>query len=356
MADSLLAFLYPHIRGSQEDVATLTLCHIISQSDALKKRFTQLLANRLHLVVPTELSFSTQVVGSDKERPDLVGIDANGNETIICEVKFFAALTANQPNGYLKRLQGHSNCGLIFLCPQSRTIGLWNQVQSLAQMYSPQPIDDTCVDMSGVRMSIISWSEVLEALKSAARDRDPGMQGDIQQLDGFCHEIENSEFIPFKEADLGADVAKRLDGYNMVVDSVTDLLLKQDVFHASKRGLRATPQYYGYTQYIRIGDYALGIFFDRSLWKKQSSTITPFWFYMKDKNWSEDDALKSYYRSLPDRMTERITDGNVFIALETPTGCTLEETALHLFKQIMKHISDAETYRLNWHKQHDCQN
>ena len=40
MAYSLLAHLYPRIKGSQEDVATFSLGYILEQSDALNKTFT----------------------------------------------------------------------------------------------------------------------------------------------------------------------------------------------------------------------------------------------------------------------------------------------------------------------------
>jgi len=36
MANSLLAHLYSHIKGSQEDVATLSLQYILSNYEALK--------------------------------------------------------------------------------------------------------------------------------------------------------------------------------------------------------------------------------------------------------------------------------------------------------------------------------
>ncbi len=353
MANSLLSYLYPRIKGSQEDVATLTLCHIISQSKALRSRFTRLLADRLHLIIPIPLNYGTQMMGAEKERPDIVGIDLDGNETIICEAKFFASLTANQPNGYLKRLFGGSNCGLIFICPQSRMVGLWNRILSLADIHSPQPVSDMCVDVSGVRMGIICWNEILDTLLQTAEERDPGMIGDIQQLIGFCHEIESCEFIPFKEEDLGANIAIRMDGFYMVVDRITDLLLKQDVYTASKKGLHATPQYNGYTQYIRVDDFALGIFFDRFLWKKQTSIITPFWLNLKNKDWKEDEAIRNYIRSLPSTATERNAKGAVFIALETPTGCTLDETAQYMSDQIMGHVTAAKAICLERQSKHD---
>ena len=46
MGYSLLAHLYPRIKGSQEDVATFSLGYILEQSDALNKAFTKLIGDK----------------------------------------------------------------------------------------------------------------------------------------------------------------------------------------------------------------------------------------------------------------------------------------------------------------------
>jgi len=47
MAYSLLAHLYPRIKGSQEDVATFSLSYILEQSSELNRTFTRLIADKL---------------------------------------------------------------------------------------------------------------------------------------------------------------------------------------------------------------------------------------------------------------------------------------------------------------------
>ena len=47
MAYSLLAHLFPRIKGSQEDVATLALTYLLQQSGVLRSTFTSLV---LHCV------------------------------------------------------------------------------------------------------------------------------------------------------------------------------------------------------------------------------------------------------------------------------------------------------------------
>ena len=94
---ALLAHLYSHIRGSQEDIATMSLQYVVAQSNELNRAFTQELARALELALPDTLNYSVQSSGKDRERPDISGGDDSGREVVLCEAKFYAGLTANQP-------------------------------------------------------------------------------------------------------------------------------------------------------------------------------------------------------------------------------------------------------------------
>ena len=347
MAGSLLAYLYPRIRGSQEDVATLSLSYLLAQSDILRSAFTKALSSHLHLSPDASIHFNTQVIGQQRERPDIVGVDDCEMERIICEAKFFAALTENQPNGYLRRLAGTGNSGLIFLCPETRRVGLWRQVISLIPGEA-ELIDDMCVKTGTTHVSIISWTEVLDTLLLTVDRSAPELKDDLLQLIGCCKEMENTSFVPFKNEDFGADIAKGIDRYYMVIDNTTELLLRQDKYPASKKGLRATPLWNGHVQYIKVNGLCLGIFFYRELWKKDSSVYTPFWLKLCNDSWKQNEPVVAYLNSLPAQQTERNHDGNLFIALEAPVGCTLEETADTLAKEILMHVKSYTEFYKSW--------
>ena len=102
MAESLLASLYSRIKGSQEDVATASLQYILSSSEHLNKAYNKLLSNALKLDIGSDVHYTCQSVGEDKERPDMSGVDLDGNEIILCEMKFYAGLTDNQPKACFK--------------------------------------------------------------------------------------------------------------------------------------------------------------------------------------------------------------------------------------------------------------
>lgn len=82
MAESLLAHLYSGIKGSQEDVATLSLQYIISSNSNLNEAFNRLICNALNEDIGTDITYSCQSVGENSERPDMSGVDKHGAEVI----------------------------------------------------------------------------------------------------------------------------------------------------------------------------------------------------------------------------------------------------------------------------------
>ena len=52
---------------------------------------------------------------------------------ILCEAKFYAGLTINQPNTYLDRLKKENGLGLVFICPAARKITLWSKLIELCE-------------------------------------------------------------------------------------------------------------------------------------------------------------------------------------------------------------------------------
>ncbi len=92
MAESLLAHLYSRIKGSQEDVATISLQYIISASSKLNEAYNKLLSDTLGFRLDPDITYTCQSVGENSERPDMSGTDSNGKEVILCEMKFYVGL------------------------------------------------------------------------------------------------------------------------------------------------------------------------------------------------------------------------------------------------------------------------
>ena len=76
MAYSLLAHLYPHIRGSQEDIATYSLQYLLVQSKELNRAFTKRISDVLHIDIEDTLinGSNRNLYLSGEEVPVLVGV------------------------------------------------------------------------------------------------------------------------------------------------------------------------------------------------------------------------------------------------------------------------------------------
>ena len=114
---SLLGQFYNRIKGSQEDIASESLAYILKKSIRARQTINQIVNLNTGLKF-SDLSYKTQNVGDKLERPDISGINENGEEVLLIEAKFWASLTSNQPNEYLNRLTDNSI--LIFLVPSLR--------------------------------------------------------------------------------------------------------------------------------------------------------------------------------------------------------------------------------------------
>ena len=335
MANSLLAFLYSRIKGSQEDTATLSLNYILGRSEILCSAFTRLLSERLHLeYIP--LAYSPQVIGKQKERPDIVGFNGT-QKRIIIEAKFFASLTENQPNTYLASLDGQG--GLVFLCPESRLNWLWDYLVNSVQC---QPIgqDQYCVDVNGTHMAIVSWYDMFSYLQSFSDSKAPESMEDLHQLWGYCKQIEESSFFPFSEDDFDPGIARSIDRYYYVVDeTVANLFSRKDI-SATKFRTRQQAQWFGLSQYLSVEGIGVGIHHHREIWKK-SSPSSPFSLEI----FSRGEALDKYLASLGSRMVERDNKGIRHIVLKPPIGLELRESAQFLADQVIEHVQKINALR-----------
>ncbi len=347
MAYSLLAHLFPRIKGSQEDVATYSLSYILEQSVILNEAFTKLISSKLHIQLEKSLSYNCQDADSDFGRPDIAGYDA-GALKVLCEAKFYAGLTANQPVSYLKRLQGIENSGVIFICPRDREISLWDKVVELAKAteLSGSKIDDGCMDYSGTRMSVISWSEILAELLRVATERHPEMIGDLRQLEGFCNKVESEAFIPLNDDDFSIQTARNIDRYYEVVDQVSAILKTHKEYSPTTKGLRNSPRWQGYSTYLYMDGKGISVNYLRNLWKAPTSVITPFWCHIRDieeGKWKLTDRMNRFLSTIDNNKVE-LFYGDPYMALIPKPYQTLEELAEDLANQILDYLQSYDRF------------
>ena len=337
MAESLLANLCTRIKGSQEDVATLSLQYIVSGSDKIKSAFNKLISVSLGMSIPIEINYSCQSVGDNKERPDMSGVDGEGKELLLFEMKFYAGLTDNQPNGYLDRLIQNGGKALVFVCPEKRKINLWQKVIALCAEKGRiiEEISDYVAIVDGITMTIISWGQIIDELRRVAASDALEAKSDIEQLAGLCSMMDNTAFIPFTADDLGPIIARKEERYYQVIDRLFDMLVANKSIHASGKGLKASPNRGGYSRYMTIDEFKVALIYSRTLWMRNSSEETPFWFYVEDDGWHQTDDLKLFLNSFPNKKKETLNDV-ITLALIPPLYATLDEIAEDMMKQILE--------------------
>ena len=346
MAKSLLAHLYTHIRGSQEDIATLSLHYLLSQSEALNKVFTKKVANALCVAVDGTLQYITQATGEENERPDMAGLDGSGKEALLCEMKFYAGLTENQPVGYLERLKESGGKGLIFICPKSRLLTLWAELkrQCIDKKWDITELDDFSVCANSVNMAIITWSDIIETLMNAAESFAEHLIADIKQLKGYCEQIDSEAFIPFKPEELTAVNAKKAERFYLIIDKVSELILTDKsiryVKNSSKAGNRN-----GYVSYMYINDFAVAIHYNRMFWSNDNSIDTPFWLGIKkdigEKWWKQTDDIIKQLNKYPDNIKINWSSAD-YLGLRVPMYATEDEVCKNIKNQILNYIYDIE--------------
>lgn len=220
MAESLLAHLYTRIKGSQEDVATLSLQYILSNAKALNDGFNRIVSQKLQVEYDDTIKYVCQATGDNKERPDMAGYDRDNKEIILCEMKFYAGLTDNQPLGYIDRLKDANGQGLIFICPKVRITSLWTKVKERCKSDGRgiEELSNHCIKVDGINMSIVSWGDILDVLYEIACESARESKSDLEQLRGYCNQLDSDAFIPFTDDDFSPEMAKKAMQYYQVVD------------------------------------------------------------------------------------------------------------------------------------------
>jgi hypothetical protein len=282
---SLLGQFFSRIKGSQEDIASTGLTYILQSSEYARKALKDFILEKLDKDIG-EVNYFTQSVGIKLERPDISGIDIDGNERIIIEAKFWAPLTKNQPTEYLNRLT--NNSVLLFICPRLREIALFNELKFRLENDEPSIIIyENKLQLSNSKCILITnWTFLLNYIKNILNDNNEKLLvSDIDQLIGFCEIIDNSSFLPINEIDLSPSIAKRINSFYDLCDKVFDKLLA--IYNFDTSGGRATGLRYGYARYFFINNFGMGFVLNMKYWERYYST--PFWYFVKE-GWNDQNV------------------------------------------------------------------
>jgi len=264
--------------ASPENLATEALHFILDASAAARRGLRGAFAE-IGNDLP-ELRFGTQSTGEEGERPDLVGIDTRGCECIILEAKFWAELTENQPEKYLRRLDGRGV--LAFVAPEVRGPLLWREilVRAPGAVEVPRASDAApgfwVAHVEGVSLVFVSWRRLLASIRGqleAAGEQD--RLNDLAQLSGLCERMDTQAFLPLTRQEMSSPIYRRVIQLADLIDTVVEELAAEG--RLSLKGTRVTP---GKGYYIRYFKTARGwsgsIRLDLDRWT--GSGGEPIWF------------------------------------------------------------------------------
>ncbi len=337
MKKSLLGHLYSHIKGSAEDVATMSLQYLITYYDTLNNAFNGLMANRLHADVPSDISYDCQPIGEELERPDMSGTDSEGNEVILCEAKFYAGLTSNQPLTYLKRLRNENGVGLVFICPQERIVSLWDTLLKKCEKEELTSISDYCVSVGGTNMAVVSWEEIISLLQMTAGATQKDSLADIAQLEGYCEQIMKESFIPFKEEDLGAITAKKYERYMYIADQLVAALEADPSVEISTKGLKSTAYRHGYNRYFFLNGMTVSFRMDLEFWSDDRYVDTPYWVSFMDREWRTPEKYKEASKHVPATRRTVLNKEPFFLAIDVPCNVTEDAVVESIKEQVIEY-------------------
>ena len=297
---TLLAYLVPRLTGQVENTATDALGYILNKSATSMDALNDLLQQD-DFDIPPISRVETQVTYEDGSRPDMAGYDQANAKRLLVESKFWAALLEGQASGYLNQFDQPGPAVLLFIAPDLRIETLWSEITRQIGQRNPGAKLDPTSSSDGLRsamvagaekrLMLISWVKLLDSM--AAATGDEGVKSDIRQLRGLAMRQDAEAFLPMRSEELGPDLALRMVGYTVLVDDVVDARGVPDKWMTT-RGLRATPQWYGYGRYFRFagvpGDFWFGINYE--LWA--GSADTPLWLWDRKSRFQArtDEILK----------------------------------------------------------------
>ncbi len=323
-----------------ENLATDALAFVLSKSVTARRALVHFVSDAA-VVIPPNLTFRTQARDENGTIPDIAGVDADGQERLLIEAKFWAGLTGNQPTEYLSRFAQPGDCLLLFVVPEARRIGLWQKVMGLcrekgmaaAVVNTPGPQWD-CARTSDHRfIGITSWRRLLDFIGGElhkAGEREAA--DDLSQLSDLCDQMDQEAFLPLTGGDLAPQIGRRVYQYCDLVDRVTGLLRADGTVVTQGLSTRRSRGVYG--QYCKINGFGCCVSFDLRLWSRCGET--PLWLEVLDTAWQASPLVRGTLSPLFDAAPPKAREfeGHFYVPLHPRLNVDLEDVVADLAEQV----------------------
>ncbi len=278
-----------------ENIATDALTFILSNDSGARAAFNTLIRQ----AVPSmpELRFREQVTEATS-RPDMWGYDLTDPRVYI-ENKFWAGLTPNQPNSYIRQLSQHNQPTLLlFIAPPSREHALWRELLRRCQEegVTTRPAErrgafSHLMDTdAGPFVALTSWPDVLSVLEAGATEEPTST--DIIQLRSLCDAADDDLILSTEDLTNQVTPALILQ-LGRIVERALDLAALRNVI--SKRGVVTQADYNRTGRYVRWSDSAnsgawIGTHY--RYWKDYGQS--PIWCVLSTTDFGRSRELRAF--------------------------------------------------------------
>lgn len=339
--ESLFGHISERFGSTQlENIATEALAYIISRTKSSKKTFLNYL-EAVGIEFDAGLSIRTQAAGEDGSIPDMIGKDGKGNEILAIESKFWAGLTDNQPNAYLKRFPEKQRCLLLFIAPEVRFQTLWSEllrrVVAEGMAITRKPNISSQFYLAEIEPSrllgLVSWRALLSSLlRTFETEEMPDAVSDVKQLIGLCEKQDRDAILPFSSEELCSTHGRRIADINKLINKVTGKLVEKEI--GTIKNIKATGYENVFGRYIRILDQDWFIHSNARYWAVHRET--PVWLTITGIKWKTFEELPENLRRLERNDPPGIFfDNKPIIPLFIPIGEEEDRIVDSLFNQIM---------------------
>ena len=282
---TLVSYLIPRLSKQVENAATDALGYILNKSPRSMEALCDLLREGEFDIGPIT-RVETQVTYEDGSRPDMAGYGRGNVKCLLVEAKFWAALLEDQASGYARQFDYPGPAVLLFIAPELRLSTLWAEIENQMERHSSLQLIDSPPGMRKARviwtepgdtdlqLVLVSWIRLLDSMAALAGNGDVG--SDIRQLRGLAERIDEGAFLPVHCKELSPDFARRIVGYNRLVDDVVHSRGVPEKWMNTDR-LMATPQRWGYGRYFRFSGVASDFWFGVNHERWATNGDTPLW-------------------------------------------------------------------------------
>lgn len=269
MQNSLLAHIASNFISEYENVANSGIAYLLNEYPASQEALKVVLGVEN---VPTY--YVTEMSTDSNGRPDVTGLDVDGSKSVIIEGKFWANLTDNQPNNYLKELSKEGK--VLFLAPDKRLNSLELEIEKRT---------GGCYE----KIVIISWPQFLNQIeRENNKEHNHQLASDLLQMNELCRKMDTEGMPPLSESDLDPMNGRIATNFADIIEECNPVIREWE--HSDFKGLRATPSKYGNGFYFRGYKFGCSLYFDSSKWFKRNNH-TPIWLIVTDNDWKKSERI-----------------------------------------------------------------